>query len=85
MCSSWYNNWVTQQHARCNNENSYGQFAIEYSACLHTDIKFNSILCYAVQYAIFYHVACVPEYTASILGWLVCDEFERNWNLAVVV
>jgi len=22
MCSSWYNNWVTRQHARCNNENS---------------------------------------------------------------
>ena len=21
MCSSWYNNWVTQQHARRNNEN----------------------------------------------------------------
>jgi len=20
MCSSWYNNWVTRQHARCNNE-----------------------------------------------------------------
>jgi len=22
MCSSWYNNWVTQQHARCNNKNN---------------------------------------------------------------
>ena len=21
MCISWYNNWVTRQHARCNNEN----------------------------------------------------------------
>ena len=21
MCSSWYNNWVTRQYARCNNEN----------------------------------------------------------------
>ena len=23
MCSSWYNNWVTRQHARCKNENMY--------------------------------------------------------------
>jgi len=29
MCSSWYNNWVTQQHARCNNENIERLFEAE--------------------------------------------------------
>jgi len=24
MCSGWYNNWVTWQHARCNNKNING-------------------------------------------------------------
>jgi len=28
MCSSWYNNWVIQQHARCNNENNAIRFRI---------------------------------------------------------
>ena len=26
MCSSWYNNWVTEKHARCNNENRLRMF-----------------------------------------------------------
>ena len=26
MCSGWCNNWVTRQHARCNNENTAVQF-----------------------------------------------------------
>ena len=26
MCSGWYNDWVTQQHARCNNENKSVMF-----------------------------------------------------------
>jgi len=29
MCSSWYNNWVTRRHARCNNENVFVLLIIE--------------------------------------------------------
>ena len=32
MCSSWYNNRVTQQHARCNNENKRAWFMVGTSA-----------------------------------------------------
>jgi len=29
MCSDWYNNWVTRQHARCNNEKKIVTFCSE--------------------------------------------------------
>jgi len=50
MCSSWYNNWVTWQHARCNKKKKFTPFtSFIYSTthCLSNNIVSNST--YAVS------------------------------------
>ena len=53
MCSIWYNNWVTRQHAWCNNENNWNSFISPCLSALNYTIVLILLLCSKCQLSFF--------------------------------